>query len=275
MNKPQPVPSQWQKSIDTFESRLRADGLMERSIQTRLRHIRTFARSVPELDPTTITAEELVTWAGSRTWAKETRHSYYVSLRRFFSLIRPDDSPAAGLPSIERPIGAPRPIPEKLYQQSLHSPIDERSQAILILAGRVGLRRSEIPTVNIRDMFEDLGGWSLTVVGKGDKRRTIPLSDETAALLLHMGSQSPEGWVFPSRAGGHIGSEWLGKLASRVLPEGWSLHTLRHRFATRAYSGERDILAVQRLLGHTNVATTQRYTAPPDDALRRAVEAAR
>jgi len=67
---------------------------------------------------------------------------------------------------------------------------------------------------------------------------------------------------------------WVAKLASRFLPTGWSLHTLRHRFATRAYAADRDIIAVQRLLGHTSVTTTQRYTNPPDNAMRQAAAAA-
>jgi len=66
----------------------------------------------------------------------------------------------------------------------------------------------------------------------------------------------------------------VGRIMSDALGgprSGWTAHTLRHRFATRAYAGDRDILSVQQLLGHSSVATTQRYTAPPDDALRKAV----
>ena len=66
----------------------------------------------------------------------------------------------------------------------------------------------------------------------------------------------------------------LCEVGARALPGEWTLHTLRHRFATAAYSAERDLLAVQRLLGHASVATTQRYAEPPRDALRKAVEAA-
>ena len=63
-------------------------------------------------------------------------------------------------------------------------------------------------------------------------------------------------------------SDALGGPAS-----GWTAHTLRHRFATRAYAGERDILTVQQLLGHSSIATTQIYTHIDDDELHRAVGA--
>lgn len=91
---------------------------------------------------------------------------------------------------------------------------------MLILAGHVGLRRSQIPPVNISNMFEDLGGSALAVVSKDAKRHVVPLFVETAALLFHMGSKNPERRVLPCRAGGHIGSKWLGMLAARVLPHG-------------------------------------------------------
>lgn len=66
----------------------------------------------------------------------------------------------------------------------------------------------------------------------------------------------------------------VGKLISRTLPAGWTTHTLRHRFASQAYAVDRDIRAVQELLGHASVVTTQIYTAIPDNARRRAAAGA-
>lgn len=61
---------------------------------------------------------------------------------------------------------------------------------------------------------------------------------------------------------------------SELLPGRWTAHTLRHRFGTVTYAADHDIRAVQELLGHASVATTQIYTAVPDDAKRRAALAA-
>jgi integrase len=66
----------------------------------------------------------------------------------------------------------------------------------------------------------------------------------------------------------------VSKLLSRALPPGWTGHTLRHRLATAAYGGTRDLLAVSALLGHSRPETTQRYVRLPDDAIRAAVAAA-
>lgn len=59
-----------------------------------------------------------------------------------------------------------------------------------------------------------------------------------------------------------------------MLPDGWTTHTLRHRFATVSYAGTRDLLAVQELLGHSRPETTRGYVQLPQDALRAAVAAA-
>lgn len=267
------IPDDWVEPILTFEIHLRARGLREASVDTRVRHVRRLARDLLGITPQETTTEDLLRWACAQRWAPETRHSYYVTVREFFAVIRPANNPASDLPVIHRHIPEPRPTPELVFQTALMN-ADERTADILTIAGRAGLRRSEIAQLNLADLTEDLLGASLRIVGKGGKERFIPITDEVAAIIRRRGKTNPEGWVFPSRDGGHISSRWLAKLTARALPAGWSLHTLRHRFATKAYAGERDIIAVQRLLGHSSIATTQRYTAPPSDALRRAVHAA-
>ena len=267
------IPDAWVDTILAFETHMRARGLREATVDTRVRHVRRLARDLQGIPPQDVTADDLLTWASAQTWASETRHSYYQSVRQLLALIRPHDNPARTLPQIHRHIPPPRPTPEIIFHTAL-ARADERTRAILTIAGRAGLRRSEIAQLNIKDLSQDLLGYSLTIRGKGGVTRVIPVCDEVAALIRRRGLTNPEGWVFPSRDGGHISPRWLAKLAAQALPTGWTLHSLRHRFATKAYAHDHDIIAVQRLLGHASIATTQRYTAPPDDALRNAVESA-
>ena len=270
-----PVPQSWDTALHTFEVALRAAGRRETTIGTRLRHVRQMARALPRTAPAEVSADQLLEWAAARDWAPETRHSYYVSIRAFYAALRIDPSPADALPTISRPVPPPRPTPERVYRDALAA-ADERTRAILILAGAAGLRRGEIVRVNIADLSDDGDAPLLLVRAKGGHDRLIPVTAEIAGLIRTRCAADPDsGWAFPSRDGGHIRPRWASKLAARVLPPGWSLHSLRHRFATTAYGADRDLLAVQRLLGHSSVATTQRYTAPPDDAMRRALDAAR
>ena len=91
-----------------------------------------------------------------------------------------------------------------------------------------------------------------------------------AAIIL----ARPDGYLFPSSHGGHLTPHHLGKLVSACLPDGLTMHTLRHRCATLAYAATGDLRAVQELLGHAKPETTARYTAVSDAAVRRAMEAA-
>jgi len=69
---------------------------------------------------------------------------------------------------------------------------------------------------------------------------------------------------------GRQAASWVGARIKRLLGPQYSAHTLRHRFATFAYSADRDLLSVQQLLGHSRPETTARYTALAADALRTA-----
>lgn len=81
--------------------------------------------------------------------------------------------------------------------------------------------------------------------------------------------------MFPGKVDGHVSAHTMGTLVSRLLPEGVTMHALRHRFATTTYHVDRDVFSVQKLLGHASPQTTQGYVAVNDSNLRRLVEAAR
>jgi integrase len=82
------------------------------------------------------------------------------------------------------------------------------------------------------------------------------------------------GWLFPNSFGDPITANHIAKIAQDALSDGWTLHTLRHRFASRAYRGTRNLRAVQALMGHSSIATTERYLAVDDDEVRAAILAA-
>lgn len=270
-----PVPAEWRAAIEGWTVALRAAGRSPETIRTRTDHLRRAARALGG-SPWAVTEDQLIEWVGVARWGRETRRSVYASLRGFWSWSmkagRCSHSPAAGLPSVKPEDPRPAPVPDRAYRVAVLA-ADARELLILQLAAQAGLRRGEIAGVHARDLVEDLAGWSLVVHGKGDKDRLVPLP-MALARAVERACATGGGWAFPGAVGGHLAPQTVGILASRLLPDGWTLHKLRHRFASRAYAGERDLIAVQRLLGHASVATTQRYVAPPADALRRAVEAA-
>ncbi len=138
------------------------------------------------------------------------------------------------------------------------------------LASELGLRRGEVARVRASDIVRDVRGASLIVHGKGGKARTVPMPPGLVAAVEARGP----GWTFPGDDAGHVSPEWLGRLVTRALPPGVTMHALRHRFATRAYERTGDLVSVQRILGHESPHTTLRYLAIADEALRAVVEAA-
>lgn len=253
---------------------MRAAGRPESTIGLRTYHVRRVMRDV-DVDPWTLTTDSLVDYLAGTGWAPETRRSYRASLRGFYAWARATgrrvDSPADLIPPIRLPRAVPRPTPEDVFRAAL-AEAGPREWLMLQLAGVHGLRRGEVARVRRDHVESDLVGWSLRVTGKGGHVRLVPLGEELARRLL----EGPAGWVFPSTAagGGPLTAAHVGVVVSRLLPEGWTCHTLRHRCGTRAYAGTRDLRAVQELLGHSKPETTARYTQVPSSSVREAMVAA-
>lgn len=264
-----PVPAAWVAALEDFDNALRAGGASAQTRATRAQHLRRAARGLGG-SPWEVTAEQLVNWCGRQDWAIETRRSRRASFRAFWSWAvaagRIEVDPSIELPKVKAAIPAPRPAPEIAYNEALRR-AGERERVILRLAAEAGLRRAEVARVHSRDLVQDLDGWSLIVHGKGGKQRTVPLTPTLAAELR----ARPRGWAFPGKDGGHLSPRWVGKIVTTLLPGESTMHALRHRFATRAYSVDRDVLTVQQLLGHASPATTQRYVVVPPEAGRRTV----
>lgn len=264
------IPAGWLKPLAGWGSELAAAGMRPASVKTRRRQLAYFARESRVPTPREVTSEGLLCWCASMVWKPETRRANYSAFRSFFTWSSgEDDNPALVLPAVRRAQGVPRPIPDDLWRESV-ARSDDRTRLILQLAGLMGLRRTEISQTHSRNL---LGGPSLLIDGKGGHQRIIPVPN-CFARELGDALTSADGWLFPGGHEGHLGPERVAKLARQALPEGWGLHTCRHRFATTVYAACHDLLVVQQLLGHASVATTQRYTAIPDDAVRRAVNLA-
>lgn len=214
--------------------------------------------------PGDVTEADLIGFL-AQPWAPETRRSAVSSLRVFFTWAHERDlvpsNPAKNLPSIKIPATTPRPAPELIIADALER-ATSRERLMVLLGAFEGLRRAEIAAVHSRDVE----GLSLRVLGKGGRTRLIPLHPVVAAAL-----SAYDGFVFPGHHAGHISPDRVGRIMHALLGAGWTTHTLRHRFASNAYAVQRDIRAVQELLGHSTLTTTQRYVAVPDDALRAAV----
>ena len=263
----------WQHAKNDYTDDLRAAGRPATTIRLRRQHITQLARAVAAEDPWLVTARDLLDWFARETWARETRHSVRSSVRSFYTWAvddgRLEQSPADRLPAVSRRPPRPRPTPDDVYREALAA-VDDRERLALRLSAELGLRRGEVVLVHASDLLRGHDGWSLIVHGKGDRERVLPITDDLAREVLE---RCGGGYAFPGQVDGHLSPLWMGQVISKALPPGWSMHSLRHRFATRAYAVDRDLVTVQELLGHGSPETTRRYILTDHDRLRRTVEA--
>lgn len=263
----------WAVAIAEWLEWLHAGGMTFETRRLRSKQLRRFA-ALHNGDPFEVTLDDLVSYLANPDWSTTTKRSAKNAVSSFYKWAYVNGyveaNPAVSLPKISVPLGKPRPAGELAIRQGLRD-ADDRVALMLKLAAYQGLRAGEISRIHSDDIVDDLLGQSLRVRGKGGKVRLVPLDEQLAEELR---DQTP-GWLFPGRIEGHISAGYASKLISKALPPGITAHMLRHRFAGVAYKGTgNDIRAVQELLGHASVATTQIYTPVMNDALRMGVQAA-
>jgi len=267
---------EWEQEISEFVTALRGSGLAAESIATRREHLTWLAKWAARkgINPWDVTVPNLLDWMGEHDWKPNTRHGVRASVARFYEWgyskgvmernIKPD------IPAIKPAPPKPHPLPNNYYQEAL-AKARPREKLMLMLAGGCGLRRAEVAQVHLNDIYKDKDGYVLTVHGKGNKDRTIPLPGYLAKELREAG-QRTKGYVFPGKDHGHLSPRYVGKLISRLLPREYTMHSARHRFATEAYAVDHDLFTVQDLLGHTNPATTRAYVLADTTLKRHLVE---
>ena len=266
-----PVP--WRKSIEGWTDTLRAAGLSAQTIKSRRYKMVHLAALLMPSGPEDVTTEQIVQVFARQQWKPETRKAYRNTISSFFRWLhksgRRSDDPSLDVPRVKKPHAHPRPCPDRYIAAAME--MATPSERLMVrLGAECGLRRGEIARVHSDDVVADSAGRSLIVRGKGDKQRIVPLPDDLAGIIM-----DARGYLFPGRFGGHVEEFYIGDHISRLLPDGWAAHTLRHRFATTAYAATHDLFVVAELLGHESVETTEHYVAMPDGRLRAATAAVR
>lgn len=283
---PKPIPLLWQPLIEEHLNHLIASGQSPASVLCRREKITHLAQQLHPAGPRDIDGSLLRNWLARermrRNWARETHRSYRAALAGFFRWAYaaghlPEDL-SLDLPSVKPDQPKPRPTPSRVWKAAKLA-AGPRETLMMRLAAEAGLRRGEIAQVHTRDLRDDFEGSTLLVHGKGAKERIVPISDELADAIAagaagHTPGAPREGWLFPGRRGQHLSPKRVGELCSQAMADVWTLHTLRHFFASNAYRGTRNLRAVQELLGHSSVGTTQRYLANDDRETRAAMMAA-
>lgn len=268
-----PIPRYWQEPLRQFSLWQKSRGQSDNTNRQYNKKLMQLANETGASTPWQLDAADLAEWIGGHKWSRETSRQSRTVLRTFYFWAEKyghiSNNPAAELDPVKTTQGLPRPASESDYSKAL-AESGPRVSLMLRLSAELGLRRGEVAALHTSDLNPDsYGGYWLDVLGKGGKRRAIPVPDDLATIIR----QRPQGWLFPNGKGTHLSAQHVGKLVAKALPNGVTMHQLRHRFATRAYQARHDIYAVQHLLGHASPTTTQRYVALDLNQLRDVINA--
>ena len=195
-------------------------------------------------------------------------NSFFVYLVRKDLLV---NNPATGVRAPRIAQKLPRALDTdqaaQLLVGSVTTPIEKRDRALLELFYGSGIRLAELVGLDIQDL--DLANGNARVLGKGRKTRIVPLGSHTVAALQAWIStrsdQQPEDPVFVGRGGQRISPRTVQLRVKRAGMKALGVdsihpHLLRHSFASHLLESSGDLRAVQELLGHSDISTTQIYT---------------
>jgi integrase/recombinase XerC len=212
------------------------------------------------------------------------------AIRTFVKFLQREDLLEDDPSSLVAPPKKPQTIPAHLTIDEMSTllempdasnPLGRRDRAILELFYASGLRLSELVGLDMEDV--NLSGRMVRVMGKGRKQRLVPFNTRTAdALRAWMKDRSATGRraerrgqtkhprgvsapLFLNYRGGRLSTRGVDRLVRRYVAQcgarfGISPHALRHSFATHLLANGADLRAIQELLGHARLSTTQRYT---------------
>ncbi|MBD8517079.1 tyrosine-type recombinase/integrase [Plantibacter sp. CFBP 8804] len=270
-----PTTPQAEKLGKRYRKDMRAAGISDSTIDIREGVVfRRFARGNPNLDLTSMTVDDITSWIAPQAphWSPEYQRLNYDAFQSVCGWMKraglSRKNPAKKLRAPRGGVQTRMPCSDEALASAM-AKADPDERLMLQLAAELGLRRAEVAVIHVADVIGKEDDWALRVHGKGRKIRVLPLPFSLATALRSRGP----GYVFPGQCNGHVSPQHLGKKIANLLPPKVSMHSLRHRFATRAYAINKDTFAVQQLLGHASAATTQRYVHSTSAELRYLVEA--
>lgn len=287
----------WEKGFETYLQLERS--LSPNSVAAYLRDLgkllEYLEKHQPSLRPENVTIEHLsgfLNWVGSQKGASGSQARILSGIRAFFRYLLVEDviavNPAKNLetPRIERKLPSvlnQDEVDNILNAIDLSKPEGTRNKAIIETLYGSGLRVSELVNLKISDI--NFREEYLLVTGKGNKQRLVPIGREALKFIrLYLDSsrrdtpaqKGQEDFVFLSRRGRQLSRVMIftiikGLCKEASIPKSISPHTLRHSFATHLVEGGADLRAVQDMLGHESITTTEIYTHLDRDYLRDAI----
>jgi site-specific recombinase XerD len=267
--------------------------LSSNTLQAYRTDVRLFADWVARLsisdpaDVTRVAVRRYIASLSTREFARRSIARKAASLRRYFAWAEVEGfvatDPTIGVQARGGDGRLPRVLDQRELSHLLDGPVGDdepewrrhRDAAVLEVLYASGVRVSELCTLQLDHVH--LGEGYLTVWGKGSKERRVPLGEPARDALggwlsIRHEAAPPEaaGSVFVNERGKQLTPRDVRRIIDRRSASPTHPHALRHTFATHLLDGGADLRVVQELLGHSDVATTQRYTHVSRERLKAA-----
>ncbi|HTD98097.1 MAG TPA: site-specific tyrosine recombinase XerD [Mucilaginibacter sp.] len=279
----------WRSAIKGFQAYLKLEkGLADNSIEAYSRDIdklQQYADSqTTKLNPEAVTLADLrlfINWVNELGMIPSSQARILSGIKSFYKYLLIEDiiknDPAELLESPKKQ----RKLPDTLSYDDINrliSAIDlsrpdgARNKAIIEVLYSCGLRVSELTELKLSNLYLDIE--FVKVLGKGSKERLVPIGGEAIKALkiwiedarVHTAiKRGEEDLVFLNRRGSRLSRVYIFMLIKQLaelagIKKSISPHTLRHSFATHLVEGGADLRAVQEMLGHESITTTEIYT---------------
>jgi integrase/recombinase XerC/integrase/recombinase XerD len=287
---PTPTEASWQDALARFDDWQRARGMGEktrRAYGVDLAQLADWAAG-RDLGPLSLSHKELRHFAGvvsERGAMKSTIARKLAAIRTFYrQLVERGELEANPADLVSSPkkdsylpkVLKPAEVAELLERIPGSTPLDLRDRALLELAYAAGLRAEELVNLDVRSL--DADAEEVRVEGKGGRTRVVPVGEHAwSALERYLGrgrtvlNNGECEALFLSKSGRRLStSDIRRRMRLQTSKAGISPHTLRHSFATHLLEGGADLRAIQELLGHSSISTTQTYTRVESKRLKRA-----
>lgn len=193
------------------------------------------------------------------------RNLKLTMLRRFFVWVlrnNPEiDNPLEDIEAIRKVKRIPRVLNMEQIDKLMSLNVGNRNHLIFKIFIQTGIRLNELTNIKISKI--DFSDRSMKVLGKGNKERTVYLSPNISESIKKYVKNSDREYLFEGKSNGHISNRTVQKIISemykKVGVEGYTVHSLRHTYATVLYDYTKDILLVEQALGHATLLSTQIY----------------
>lgn len=258
-----------EKILEFWAQYMRAEDLTEATIKERIRFVVNVERVAGEIMK--VKRADLIAYmASNATWSNSTKQHYRSALHTFFTWLQDEemrlDNPAAKLPKVKSRKRQATPVTTADIHRLLHGGAYKRTRLMVALHYYVGLRVSEIAQLHVDDI--DWTNRTLTTLGKGRKKRVLPLNDAVWELLS---SERRDGYFFPNwkaneryaaREGHILGrsvSDVLSRAMKRAGVTNHKPHDLRAATATEQSRAGVNAFVIQQNMRHEQANTTAGY----------------